>query len=57
MFAMNCRIDDHIVRLLEVTGFRTYQTLKDLTEEDIKEIEDFVTKGKILNHVKEEEIG
>lgn len=56
MKAMNCRIDDHIVRLLQVTGFGTYQTLKEITPEDLKSIVEFVKNGNILDRVNPEDL-
>ncbi|XP_052129935.1 uncharacterized protein LOC113211514 isoform X2 [Frankliniella occidentalis] len=53
MDAMRTIIDDHIVRLLHICGFRTYITLKALTDDDLKEIENFVKSGELQAKVKD----
>ena len=53
---MNCRIDEHIVRLLQLTGYSTYQALKDLVEEDFNFIATFVKDGSILDHINPEDL-
>lgn len=51
MRSMNCRIDDHLVRLLQVTGYGTYQALKDFNQDDFGFIVDFVRDGSILDRI------
>lgn len=51
MVSMNCIIDYHILQLLQLNGFGSYQALKELDSEDIKFIEEFVRNGTILNYV------
>ncbi|KAK3928956.1 L-lysine 4-hydroxylase [Frankliniella fusca] len=51
MVSMNCIIDHHILQLLQLNGFGSYQALKEMDSEDIKFIEEFVRNGAILNYV------
>ncbi|KAK3917721.1 Acyl carrier protein 4, chloroplastic [Frankliniella fusca] len=55
--AMNCySVKEHIIRLLELTGFGSYQALKQLDEKDIDFIEKFVRSGDILNRIDQKDI-
>lgn len=51
MKAMKCIIDSHIVFLLDVNGYRTYQALKDFEDSDINDIEVFVRSGDLQERV------
>ncbi|KAK3929643.1 Exodeoxyribonuclease 7 small subunit [Frankliniella fusca] len=51
MEAMRTMIDDHIIRLLHMCGFKTYAALKQFEEEDFKEIETFVRSGSLEERV------
>ncbi|KAK3910460.1 Ribosomal protein S12 methylthiotransferase [Frankliniella fusca] len=51
MEAMRTMIDDHIIRLLHMCGFKTYAALKQFEEEDFKEIEAFVRSGSLEERV------
>ena len=56
MRAMNCRIEDHLVRLLQITGYSTYQALKEFGLEDFDFIVKFVKGGDILDRVNPEDL-
>ena len=56
MKSMNCKIDDHIIRLLQISGFGTYQALKEFTQEDLDFIVAFVKSGDILDRIESSEL-
>lgn len=54
--AMRCKIDLHIMLLLEINGFKSYQSLKTLGNDEINEIEEFVKNGSMEDRIDEEDI-
>lgn len=53
---MRCKLDPYVCNLLEINCYRTYQSLKDIEDADIVDIEDFVSSGKIMNHLQGRQI-
>ncbi|KAK3918789.1 Structure-specific endonuclease subunit slx4 [Frankliniella fusca] len=51
MRSMNCCIDHHLLRIMDITGYKTYQALKEMTMEDIEFMENFVKGSGILSRV------
>lgn len=56
MKSMNCLIDHFILRILDVTGYKTYQALKEISSKNIEAMEMFVKGDDILTRVEEADL-
>lgn len=51
--SLNCTIEEHLKRLLQLNGFHNIEALKDLDKDDLDFIVQDVQSGRILNRIEE----